>query len=108
MRINLFFHQVVDQYVRDNFYRLIQYFQTQPLLNCDFKFFDIDISVTAPTNFTLAHGMDFIPLDIIVLSAIGDQNFYFINQIFDKTNIYISVGGSVRIRFLAGKYQDGN
>jgi hypothetical protein len=104
MHITLFLKELTDTYIRENFYRLLQYFAQQPLLNADFAFFEVEIP--AAQKFNLAHGLNFIPIDVILLSATGDNRFYFRYQEFTKTNLYIQALGPVRIRFLAGNYSN--
>lgn len=104
MKPTLILQNIPDENVREAFFQLLMYFDMQPLLNADFRFFELDIAA-ATTLYQLKHGLPFIPKDIIVLSAIGDQNFYFQYQKFDKTNLYLTNAGPVRIRFLAGNYQ---
>lgn len=100
--IDLILKDIDDQYIRENFFRLKNFLNAQVILDADFKFFDITIN-KRDLNFQVMHGLAFIPMDVIVLSASGDQNFNFRSQDFDKTSIYIAANGPVRIRFVAGK-----
>lgn len=103
MQADLALQNIDDPLIRENFYRLLKYFNLQPLMNADFKFFEVDLP-KAGTLVSIKHGLNFIPKDIIVLSAIGDNNYYFKYQAFDKTNLYVTNLGPVRLRFLAGNY----
>lgn len=100
--IDLILKDVADRYVRENFYRIRKYFGNQVILDGNFSFFDVAINA-ADNNLKIPHGLDFSPLDIIQLSAIGNQNFNFKYHLFDSTNIVVAASGPVRIRFLAGK-----
>lgn len=84
-----------------------KFVNAQDLFNGDFKFFDITIADTND-NFKLLHGLTYTPSDIIPLSATGNLNYFFRYQDFDKSFIYISAQGPVRLRFLAGKLPDQN
>jgi hypothetical protein len=101
----LILKDIEDQYVRENFTRLLKFFNLQDLLNGEFKFFDVEI-LEANTIFSLPHGLKFIPVDIIVVSIFGDYNFYFRHSDFTKEDIKILVSGPVRIRFFAGSFKD--
>jgi hypothetical protein len=103
--IDLILKELKDEYSQENFTRLKDFIDRQILFEGDFKFFDILIP-KASTNFRILHGLTFIPADIILLSANGDQNFYFKYQFFNTDSIYVSTNGPVRIRFLAGKLKD--
>lgn len=100
--IDLILKDIDDTYVRENFFRIGNFLNSQVILDANFKLFDITIN-KRDLNFQVMHGLTFIPFDIMVLSADGDQNFSFRFQDFDKTSIYIAADGPVRIRFIAGK-----
>lgn len=103
--IDLILKDIQDQYARENFTRLTKFINAQDLFTGDFNFFDVTIP-GANDSFAVPHGLTFIPEDIIALSAFGDQNYYFRYQDNDRTNIYISNSGPVRLRFLAGRLSD--
>lgn len=103
--IDLILKDVVDEFAKENFFRLRKFIDKQVLFEGDFKLFDIEIPA-ASTSFKVAHGLTFIPADIIQLSAQGDLNYYFIYQRTDSQYIYINAHGPVRLRFLAGKLKD--
>lgn len=102
--VDLILQEIKDPAVRENFFRLSNFLtQNTPLRS--FKFFEIDIP-TAQTMLAVTHGLPYVPLDTVLLSAIGDQRFYFINQSFDAANLYVTTSGPVRLRFLAGRFTD--
>lgn len=103
--LDLILKDIQDIWARENFFRIRKFLGEQPLNDGDFKFFDITIPARS-SHFKIAHGLTFIPADIIPLAAEGDFNFYFRFQDFDKTYMYITANGPVRIRFLAGKMKD--
>lgn len=105
MNVDLILKDIEDVYSRENFRRLLSFFNLTDLLNGEFKFFEVEIS-QANTIFALPHGLKFIPQDIIFVSVDGDHNFYFRYQEFDKTNMYIFVQGPCKLRFFAGAYKD--
>lgn len=103
--VDLILKDIDDPYVRENFFRLKNFFASQVFFDGDFKLFDVSIPAAA-TRFKIKHGLTFIPVDIITLSVSGDFNFYFRFQEFDRDNIYVTTDGPVRVRFLAGKLKD--
>lgn len=105
MKLDLILKDIEDEWVQENFFRLTNFFGNQPLLDGDFKLFDITIPAKSQ-NFKIKHGLTFIPADIIPLSITGDFNFYFKYQNFDREFMYVVTNGPVRIRFLAGKLKD--
>jgi hypothetical protein len=103
--VDLILKDIQDPYVRENFFRLRKFLDQQIFFDGDFKLYDINVE-KKETEFKIAHGLTFIPADIILLSVSGDYNFYFNYQDFDKDNMYVTTDGPVRIRFLAGKLSD--
>jgi hypothetical protein len=107
MNLELILKDIDDPYVRENFKRISNIFNTDNLLKGEFKFFEKEI-IAANTTILVSHGLNFVPQDIIILSIDGDFNFYFKYQEFDRTNISIYVSGPVKLRFFAGVYKDPN
>lgn len=105
--LDLILKDIDDPYVRENFFRLRKFLGDQIFFDGDFKLYDIVIPAQ-DANFKVAHGLTFIPTDIILLAAQGDYNYFFKYSDFDRDNIYINADGAVRIRFLAGKLSDNN
>lgn len=103
--LDLILKDIDDPYSRENFFRLKNFLSGQVLFEGDFKLFDISIPEKS-TPFKVAHGLSFIPADVIPLSAVGNLNYFFRYQEFTKEFIYITTDGPVRLRFLAGKLKD--
>lgn len=92
--------QIQDQYIRANFQNLQTYFQNQNQL-LDFKFFELEFKA-AQTGFLQAHGLPYVPLDIIVTRLSGTGAVTFQYGKFDTKNIVMDVSGPCRIRFFVG------
>lgn len=101
--LNLILKDITDVRIRENFFRIQKYVQNQTILLAGFTFFEVIVS-QASTKFAIPHGLNFIPVDIIPLSFNGNQNVAFLYQEFDTTNIYVQTDGPVKMRFLAGRY----
>jgi hypothetical protein len=100
--VDLILKDIQDPYVRENFFRLSKFLNSQVWFEGDFKFFDVTIP-SKDESFAIRHGLTFTPADIIPLAVTGDFNFYFEYSKFNDTYIYIKTNGAVRLRFLAGK-----
>lgn len=105
MKVDLIIKEIEDKFTRENFSRLSRFIEGQDILGGYFKFYQADFD-SAGTNVPLKHLLPFVPQDIIHLSVEGDHNFYYNYENFDADNIYVTVQGPCRIRFLAGSYVD--
>lgn len=94
--------QISDQYIRKNFEQLASYFQNQNQL-LDFQFFEL-VFTAAATGVKQAHGLSYIPLDILVTHMTGTGAVTFDYGSFDSTFMVMNVTGPCRIRFFAGTY----
>jgi hypothetical protein len=94
--------QISDAVIRNNFENLIAYFREQNQL-LDFVFFE-QIFTEAQTDVKVAHGLRYIPRDILVSHISGSGNVTFKYGEFDETYIVLDVSGACRIRFFTGTY----
>lgn len=99
---NLAIQQIQDQYIRKNFEELDKYFRAQSQL-MDFNFFEL-VFTASQTGFKKAHGLSYIPLDVIVTRVTGTGQVTFKYASFDETNMQMDVSGPCRIRFFVGTY----
>lgn len=102
MNIDLILKDIDDIYTRENFKRLLTFINGFGMFDGNFKFFEVVVA-DAATDQAIKHGLSFIPLDIIFLSVLGDHNFFFNYQKFDREHIYVSCEGPCRLRFFAGR-----
>ena len=91
--------QITDKYVQQNFRSLQTYFQQNNQL-LGFNFYEVNLS-KATSNFLVAHGLSYIPLDIIVTQCSGPGTVTFNYGLFDKTNVNITTTDAARIRFFS-------
>lgn len=96
--------EIKDQYLRKNFQNLSDYFSQQNQL-LDFAFFDRSFT-EAQENVKIAHGLTYIPQDIICTQVTGAGRVTFNYGQFDKTNLDLSVSDACRVRFFAGAYRN--
>lgn len=104
MRLDLLLKEVGDRILRENFTRLSDFLAKQQLLDGDWYFFEVN--ATTSGTISVPHRLSYVPRDIILLHATGDQNYYFNYQDFDRENIYITVQGPVLLRFFAGRVEN--
>lgn len=103
--LDLILKDISDPYIRENFFRLTKFLDSQVLFEGNFELFDISIP-QADASFRIKHGLKFIPYDIVTLFVEGDFNYYFRYQEFDREFLYVTASGPVRLRFLAGRLKD--
>jgi hypothetical protein len=67
--LSLYIREIEDYFLRENFRKTKDFLGLQPILNGDFRFFEIVITGNK-TNFLFAHNMTFIPKDVIQSSVV--------------------------------------
>jgi hypothetical protein len=105
LKLDLLNKEIQDQYSRENFVRLKRELEAQQILNGNWRFFEQEFTQTG-VKIPVKHNLSFVPRDIIILSEEGDRNSYFNYENFDATNLYVTISKPVRLRFLAGRFDD--
>lgn len=103
MKTDLIFKDIPDDYVRENFIRIKRFLVAQPILRGEWKFFEIDFSQGAD-NLKFPHGFSFMPKDIIQTSIIGSGLVTWNYDLFDATNLDITVSEACTVRAFVGAY----
>lgn len=106
MNPNLLTKEIQDLYVRKNFQNLIKYFADNNQI-VDFKFFE-QTYAKAQDGIKIAHGLSYIPQDVIMTKITGPGVATFNRGLFDTTNINLSVSDACKIRFFVGSYFGSN
>lgn len=99
---NLAVKEVADIYLRKNFQALEDYFQTENQL-VGFKFFELSFT-DAESARVVAHGLGYIPQDIVLLKITGTGKVQFDRSAFTRANLSVSSTGPCVIRFFVGSY----
>lgn len=94
--------EIADIYLRKNFQALTDYFQNENQL-LGFKFFEVTFSA-AEENRTVAHGLGYLPQDIVLSKITGTGKVSFNRSLFTKTNLNITSSGAATIRFYCGSH----
>jgi hypothetical protein len=95
--------EIEDQYVQENFKRLMDYGNANPLDRANFQFFSIDIP-SAVTNFKYRHGLGFTPLDVIIMHNSNNAAITLNYSKFDSNELDINASGATLLRCLVGRY----
>lgn len=96
--------EIQDEYVQENFKRLMDYGNANPIDRSNFQFFSIEIP-EAVSNFKYRHGLGFTPLDVIITNNKNNVNITFNYSSFDSNEISINASGATTLRCLIGRYQ---
>lgn len=93
---------IVDQYIRRNFERLVDYMASASQL-LGFEFYDLEFTGAA-TGVKIAHTIGTTPLDVLVTRATGTGVVSFKYAEFDASFLVLDVSGACRVRFFVGTY----
>lgn len=94
--------QIADTYIKKNFENLQSYFTANNQL-LGFKFVEVNLT-KATANFTVGHGLGYIPKDILITQVIGNGQVTFNYGLFDLKNVNITTTDACRVRFFVGTY----
>lgn len=106
MKLTLLLKEISDQYIQENFIRIVDFFKRQRLLDGEFTHFEI-VFTGAVTNFKFKHNLGFVPKDIIQTSSIGAGVLTWNYDKFDAQFLDITTTGVVTVRAFVGSYQEG-
>lgn len=100
----LYTKEIQDLYIRTNFQRLVSYFSAQNQLT-NFNFFELVFTDPPPLGEQfLAHGLGYVPKDILVTHITGAGKVEFKYANFTNKLVSYTVTGPCRIRFFVGTY----
>ena len=95
--------EIEDPYVQENFKRIMDYGNANPLDRSNFQFFSIEIPA-ATTNFKYKHGLGFVPLDVIIMHNSNNAAITLNYSKFDSNELDITASGATLLRCLVGRY----
>lgn len=106
--IRLLRDEIKDTYIRDNFRRLQDFLNVDPLRKGQFKFYEIVLK-TAAVNAVYPHRLGFLPFDVLHLSVrlpdTATVTWHY--DKFDEINLVFSTSGGCTIRAYIGRYGEG-
>jgi hypothetical protein len=103
--IELILKDIDNEYVRENFSRILEYFKKDALRIAGFKFFEITFS-EGKTDYKYPHRLGYIPKDIIVTNTSDNEAVVFKYDDFTREHFYMDVSGACTVRFFAGTYRE--
>ena len=98
----LFRKEIDDEFIQANFQRLMDYFDDHPMIQGDFKFFEIELP-SAVANFTYPHNLGYQPKDLILMHNSQNVTVTFNYLSFDREFISFTTSGATTLRFLLGR-----
>lgn len=102
----LFRKEISDNYAKDNFTRIADYFRNNILDRCDFNFIEIT-TTAAVTNTAFGHNLGYVPKDMIIMSITGGATVTVNYDRFTSTTVNITTSAATTIRALIGRYSNG-
>lgn len=102
---DIIFKDIEDQYTRENFVRINDFFKAFPLFKGQFKFFELTFDRVL-TSQKVSHGLGFKPTDIIQTSIIGPGALTWDYVNFDDKSLVLSTTGACKIRVFIGAYRE--
>jgi hypothetical protein len=103
MNLRLFFQEIADNFVKENFKKLSDFLTMQDLLKCGFVYFEYDFD-SAVTDLRFKHGLKFMPRDIVQLSVTNEIVVTWKYDKFTTTHMQATTSGAGRVRALVGLY----
>lgn len=100
--LKILLKEIKDEYVRQNFENLRNFFLRRPFLR-DWVFFELEFD-GATTGFMVKHTLKAIPRDIIQTFKTGPGSVTFEYEQFDRDFLVISTTEACKIRFFAGNH----
>lgn len=100
---------VQDPVVREFLQRIREEFDSQTLLRGKWRFMELSFTSNI-TNFTVAHGLGFMPKDLFQTGKTGTGSITYNYSRFDSTNIDVTTSGTsasdpLVVRFFVGRYE---
>lgn len=94
--------EIEELYTRNNFKALVDYFAAQNQL---LGFSHMEYEATeAKANVKIAHGLGYIPKDIIMTKVVGAGTITFNYSLFDTTYLDVTFSAAARFRAFVGTY----
>lgn len=106
--LKLLINDLKDYHEKENFRRIQDGFNQNPLTKGSFKFFAATFGLptsTYPLTTTLVHNLGFLPKDVLQTSVIGGTLTWNYSAFTDKL-ISVTVSAQTTARFFLGRYEE--
>lgn len=100
---SLFRKEVVDEFVQENFKRIMDYFAVDPVARSSFEFIEVPI-VGALVDVPVLHHLGFVPKDIILTHNLTNATVTFNYSAFTASHIFITSSTATTLRMMIGRY----
>lgn len=97
--------EVEDKWSRENFQRVQDFVNDEPIFKGAWKFFSITVTAVT-TRRAYSHNLGFQPKDVITLSVSGGYDVVWDYDSFTPTQIVFSTSGPCTIRAFIGRYEE--
>ena len=101
--------QIKDLAVRESLQWFLDYLTDAPLLQGEWKYFEQTFNFTTSTQTKIAHGLPFVPKDVIqtalVKTGASAPTVQFDFELFTRDHIYITTTQPCVVRFFLGRYK---
>lgn len=104
--LGYFTREIQDDYIRENFQRIREFFRDDAIIKGQFEFFTVTFA--SATTLTPLHGLSFTPKDVILLS-VTDADSAAITwhwDDFSDTTIKVQADAACTIRAYIGRYEE--
>ena len=102
----LYKREIADEFSKENFLRIQDFFNSDVLNRCEFQFFEFEIAQQV-TGQKIAHRLKFTPKDVLVLHNSNNVGLTWNWSEFDDKNVSLTTTGATTIRVLIGRYANG-
>lgn len=103
--LKLFFREITDNFIQENFRRLETFLLNQILLKANWRFIELTFTA-AVTNYKYKHNLNFTPRDVIQTSKTGSGSITWNYASFDETNLDITTTGACVVRAYVGRHDE--
>lgn len=100
---SLFRKEIVDEFVQENFKRIMDYFAVDPIARSSFEFIEVPIG-GAVSGVPVLHHLGFVPKDIILTHNLTNATVTFDYSSFTTTHIYVTSSAATTLRMMIGRY----
>lgn len=97
------FTEIENEGLRQIIRDIITDVNNEPLIKGQFKFYEINI-LKAETNYTIKHGLGFLPKDVIVTYKSGSATYDIKYDLFTADHIVLSTTGAMSLRMYIGRH----
>lgn len=100
----LILKDIGDDVIRRNFEKIAEVTANSAIAKFDWIFVEFKIGAGTFTNYKVAHGLNFVPTDILTTMVKGSITFNY--DLFDDKFLSLNCTGPIHFRGLVGRYRE--